>query len=168
MKKLVLFFLALFFISTTYAEEQKVEQLKIGDKFQEYSLEDAHHNKHTLKPETKLVLISFEMDLSKSIHQWLAEKEPNFLEKNNTEYVADITDMPGIITWLFARPKMQRYPFTILLADDDNFAPKFPKEDEKILAVELEPSRKVKNISFFKDMKEVDAAYFSVGMKEKE
>lgn len=150
----------LMFTDLAQADEPKIDPVKVGDKFQEYKLEDAHHKEHSLKPDTKLVLISFEMDLSKSIHKWLAKKEPNFLEKNKAEYVADITEMPGIITWLFARPKMQKYPFTILLADDENFAPRFPKEEEKILAVELDNSRVIKNISFFKNMKEVDAAYF--------
>lgn len=150
-----------FFVSPVLAEDNKVEPIKVGDVFKPYKLEDAHHKKHTLKPETKLVLISFEMELSKGIHGWLANKEPDFLNKNKAEYVADITEMPGIITWLFARPKMQKYPFTILLADDEKFAPSFPREEEKILAIELDDNKVVKNLSFYKDMDAVSAAYFS-------
>lgn len=134
--------------------------VKVGDTFSGYTLEDAHGVKHSLKPETKLVLMSFNMELSKGIHKWLSEKDADFLGKNKTEYVVDITEMPGIITWMFARPKMKKYPFQILLADDEDFAPKYPKEEAKISAIELGTDSKVQKISFFTDMDAVDKAYF--------
>ena len=142
------------------ADENVVKPITVGDVFKPYTFENPHEEKHTLKPETKLVIMSFEMEISKGIHTWLEKKEPDFLAKHNAEYVADITEMPGIITYLFARPKMQKYEFPILLADDDDFAPQFPKEEGKFVLFELNQNKEVVKISYFTNMDELSHEYF--------
>lgn len=131
-----------------------------GSKLEQYEFEDQHGEKKTISAETKLLLMSFEMDLSKQIHEFLQNKEPDYLEKHNAQYVVDITPMPSIITWLFAGPKMRKYKFPILLADDDEFAPKYPKEPGKIAALKIDKDRTISSIKFFESMEEVDKAYF--------
>lgn len=130
--------------------------VSVGAKFPELTLEDQHGTKKSLVPETKTVLISSNMELSKSIHAWLKDKPATYLEDNNIQYIADITPMPGIISWLFAKPKMRKYPFTILLVDDDEFAAKFPQKEEKLAVFQLNPDRTVRNIAFVNSIEEVD------------
>ena len=148
-------------VGSSFAEDPQPQTLKVGDTFKVYELEDAHRVKHSLKPETRLIIMSFEMDLSKSIHAWLEKKDPNFLQSYKAEYVADITEMPGIITYLFARPKMQKYPFQILLADDENFGPTFPKEEGKFVVFEIDENKIVKNISYYATPEEMEKKHFS-------
>lgn len=168
MKKIVIaFVLSLTLINQSVAEEDVViKPVAVGDTFKPYTLEDPHGTLHTMRADTKLVIMSFEMELSKGIHAWLETKDADFLEKNKAEYVADITEMPDIITFLFARPKMRKYPFQILLADDDNFAPQFPKEEGRFVAFELSPEKVVTNISYFATMDDLDKAYFSKDVSE--
>ena len=158
--KLVLFLCFLIQSAYCISEEQLNTPLKVGDAFKAYELEDPHHVKHALKPETRLIIMSFEMDLSKSIHGWLEKKGADFLSKNKAEYVADITDMPGIITYLFARPKMQKYSFPILLADDDNFASQFPVEEGKFIVFEIDENKIIKNVSYFMTPEDMEKQYF--------
>lgn len=131
-------------------------ELKVGDTLETYSLVDNHGKMHQLKADTEVVLLSFEMDKSKEIHNWLAEKEPDFLTKNKTEYIADITKMPAIITKLFAGPKMAKYKFPILLANEKGFAEKYPKSPQKITTLILDKNRNVSHILFLNNMDEVD------------
>ena len=141
--------------------------LKKGDHFAGYELENQHGVKHQLAGDTELVLMSFDMELSKSVHAYLSEKDPNYLREHHVEYVVDITEMPGIISYLFAKPKMRKYPFDILLADDETFGPKFPKEDKKLLVIELAKDRTVKNIQFLDSMEAVDKEYFQKPKEDK-
>jgi len=134
--------------------------LSIGDQFPSQTYEDPHEAKHQLNPDTKYVLVSFEMEISKGIHNWLADKDPNYLEQHKMEYVADITKMPSIITFLFARPKMKKYKFPILLAKDEKFAPQFPILEGKFAVFELDDTRKVKEVRYFKDMESLDRVLF--------
>ena len=101
------------------------------------------------------------MSVSKAMNLWLNEKDKNYLAENSTEYISDITEMPSIITWLFAGPKMRKYPFEILLADDEHFAPKYPIQEEKILVLDLDASKKVTAISYFENMDQIEKAKFS-------
>lgn len=131
-----------------------------GSTLEQYEFEDQHGEKKTISPDTNLLLMSFEMDLSKQIHGFLENKDPNYLEQHHAQYVVDITPMPSIITWLFAGPKMRKYKFPILLADDDEFAPKYPKEPGKIAALKIDKDRTISSIQFFDSMEEVDKTYF--------
>lgn len=131
-----------------------------GDQLEPYVFEDQFGKEQTIAPETDLVLMSFEMELSKSIHKFLEDKDPNYLAQHHAQYIADITPMPAIITWLFAGPKMRDYKFPILLADDDSFAPKYPKKEGKIVAFKLGKDRTVEKVSYYDSMEEVDKAFF--------
>ena len=142
--------------SATEAAPAAPKAVAVGEKFPGYELEDQHGNKHSLDPATQIVLISTNMELSKSVHGWLLEKPPTYLADHHIEYVSDITDMPGIISWMFAKPKMRKYPFRILLADDEAFAPNYPAEEAKLAAFELAPDRTVKRIAFLNSVAEVE------------
>ena len=159
---LIIFSLLLCFTAhPARAEEEKAAPvLSVGQKFPDYNFQDPHEKPMTIAPETKLLLLSFEMELSKGIHTWLSEKDKNYLSQHNAQYIADITPMPAIISYLFGKPKMRKYEFPIMLADDAEFGPKFPKEEEKITVMQINQDKQIESISFYKDMNEIAAAYF--------
>lgn len=139
-------------VSANDTKTPEIKPLEIGDNFPSVTYEHPDETKDQLKSDTKYVIVSFEMELSKGIHNWLAEKDTDYLAKHKSEYVADITKMPAIITFLFARPKMKKYKFPILLAKDEKFAPQFPVLEGKFAMFELDEARKVKEVRYFKDM----------------
>ncbi len=152
--------------SAALAEDPPVKPLQVGDTVETYTLEDQHGEKHTLKDDTRHLLISGTMSVSKEMNTWLNEKDKNYLAQNSTEYISDITEMPALVTWLFAGPKMRKYPFEILLADDENFAPKYPLEEGKILMLDLDASKKVTGISYFENMDQIEKEKFSAAAEQ--
>ena len=151
--------LTLFLPAHARAQGQGV--LAAGQTFDTHQLADQHGEPVVLGEDVDLVLMSFEMSLSKSIHGYLEDKDPGFLASHRTHYVTDITKMPAIITFLFAGPKMRRYPFPIILTDDPEFGPGFPQEEGKITVIELTPEREVKAVGFYDGMPAIEQAYFA-------
>ncbi len=140
------------------AEDQvaaKPLEYKVGDLFEPYKLQTQHKKPHTMSPETKVIVLSFEMSLSKKVHQALDSKDKDYLKNHQTEYVADISDMPDIITFLFAGPKMRGYDFPIIWARDEDFDLRYPKKEGKLTVIQLDQENKIKNISYLKSIKEV-------------
>lgn len=50
----------------------------------------------------------------------------------NMQYMADISAMPGLITRLFAIPKMKDYGFRMGLIKDENLSQDWPRQEEKV------------------------------------
>ena len=133
------------------------EPVQKGQPFPVYTLNDPHGVAHTLAPETRFVIVASEMTVSKSITAWLKAKEPGFLEASHAEYVSDITPMPGIISFLFAKPKMRKYPFRMLLADDKQYAATYPTKPGKLALFVLDENRTVADVKFLDKPDELDA-----------
>ena len=122
-----------------------------------YTLEDQFGTLRTLQKDTEEVILSFDMKLSKVFHKWLKDKESNYLMNRNTEYIIDITEMPSIITWLFAGPKMRKYGFRILLIKEGNFGDNIPKQEGKFTMIKLDENHNITNISFLDKMDAITA-----------
>lgn len=148
-------------VPSALAADESSSALTVGENFPQRPLADQHGQPVTLGADTDLVLLSFSMSLSKSIHGALSEKDKTYLADHRTQYVSDIAKMPGIITLLFAGPKMRRYDFPIILNEDDEFGPLFPQEEEKITAIQLASDQTVESIEFFETFEEVEERYWT-------
>lgn len=123
-------------------------ELKEGDAFPPYTLTDPHGVTNTLGAETRAVIISSEKGISEQVNAWLKQKPHGYLEAHRAEYVSDITPMPAIITTLFALPKMKKYPFRLLLAQDENFAKTYPHRPGKIALFLLDDRHAIRGLHF--------------------
>jgi hypothetical protein len=133
------------------------EPVQKGQPFPSYTLTDPHGTTNTLKSDTRFVIMASEMPISKSITAWLTAKEPGFLEARQAEYVSDITPMPAIISYLFAKPKMRKYPFRMLLADDPDFSKIYPRQKERLALFILDDQHIVQDVQFLATPQELDA-----------
>jgi len=52
-------------------------------------------------------------------------------------YVADISAMPGLITKLFALPKMRDYSFPIALVTEEEMIAAWPKEEDTLMVYQV-------------------------------
>ena len=143
------------------------DPLAVGEPMTTYSLADQHGNAHILQKDTRFVVLAFEMQLAKTLHQWLAKQDANYLTQHQTEYVADISGMPSIITMLFAGPKMRRYPFPIILADNPDFAGGFPQQTGKISLIQLDAEQVVSGIQYVATPDEIQAVIDPAGYKQR-
>ena len=152
MQPLRLILLALLSLTLASARAEVAEK---GKPFPKYNVEDAFGNAHSLSNQTRTVIITSEKDISTKVNDWLKTAGKDYLPSHKAEYVSDITPMPGIITTLFALPKMKKYPFTILLADDENFAKTYPAQKGKIAVYTLDDAQVLKDVAYVATAAEV-------------
>jgi len=147
----------LILIASVCASICQAEWAEVGKPFPSYTLEDQFGQTNTLSGETRFVIVASEKDVSGRVNDWLKTKEPNYLAGLKTEYVSDIEPMPGIITSLFALPKMKKYPFKLLLATEKSFAATYPKQKGRIALFALDANQVLTEIHYVETAAEIEA-----------
>ncbi|MEJ2468024.1 MAG: hypothetical protein P8Y51_02950 [Campylobacterales bacterium] len=79
-----------------------------GNAFPATTLEDQFEKRHSVSAEDRIVLVSFERDVSNAVNAFLQKQPKGFLKVHNAKYIADISAMPTIVSKLFALPKIRR------------------------------------------------------------
>ena len=130
---------------------------EVGKPFPSYTLPDPHDQTHTLAKETRFVIITSEKDVSGKVNEWLKTQPADYLGKHKTEVISDITPMPAVITSLFAKPKMKKYPYRLLLADDKKFAEIYPAKKGHIALFALDEKQTLTAIHYHQEAKDVAA-----------
>jgi hypothetical protein len=120
--------------------------LKVGEKFPEISLEDQFETMQTIDKTDKWVLMVFEKDVSVGLTKQLKKMPEHYVEKKHIKIISDISTMPSFITTMFALPKMKKYPFSVMLINDDT-GKTFNQEKKKVTLFALK-NRKIKSITF--------------------
>ena len=82
--------------------------LQPGEALPAINLKDQHEKPLPIARETKLIFFATEMDGSRLMSKALATLPPSTLKDRNALYIADISDMPGLVSSVFAVPSMQR------------------------------------------------------------
>ena len=122
-----------------------------------FAYENPQGKKLVIPSNVRTVVVSYEKDTGKLVNEYLASKYPPYLGRINAVFIADINEMPSIITKLFALPKMRKYKHTIYLHNTDKFSKYVPAKDEKITIIKIE-NQKVKSISYITTAKELRQA----------
>jgi hypothetical protein len=143
MRRLLL--ISILFTTAIFAE------FKVGDTLPSITLEDQFEKKQTIKSSDKMIIMAFEKDISIAIADYLKSKPATFLADNHTKYISDISSMPSLITSMFALPKMRKYPFSVMLIDD-NFGEQFSHQEGTITIINIK-SNKITKISFIDSSK---------------
>lgn len=154
MKKLLLIVLIPLFISSASFAET-APPLQVGQKLFEYSLKDQHEKEKQLGKNASLVIITFDMDLSKAINTWLDTQDPSYLATHKVDYVSDITKMPSFVFSMFAGPKLRKHKFPVLLVDDEKFAPMIPKKEDAATILKLNKNSEIESITFLASVDEI-------------
>ncbi len=138
MKQILL--ITLFLTGTLFAD------FKVGDTLPGITLLDQFDKVFKVKTTDKLVLMAFEKDTSISMGDYLKTKPASFLETRNTKYISDISSMPSFIISMFALPKLKKYPFSVMLIND-NFGKQFNRLEGKVTVFKIK-ELKIQKIEF--------------------
>jgi hypothetical protein len=145
--------LRIFFVFFTFSSLLFANPLQIGDTMPTLTLEDQFEKKHTLDPkEIKTYIFSAQRDTSEWMNQFLQTKKTDFLQTNSAVYISDISGMPSFVTSLFALPKMQKYPYTLMLLHDENTL--FPVKEDNLTIILVE-NNQVKSIHYISNQQEI-------------
>ncbi len=148
MRRLLL--ISILFTTAIFAE------FKVGDTLPSITLEDQFEKKQSVGKSDKMIIMAFEKDISIAIADYLKSKPATFLADNHIKYISDIRSMPSLITSMFALPKMRKYPFSVMLIDDD-FGKQFSHQEGKITILDIE-ANKITKIRFI-DSGEIDKLF---------
>lgn len=119
---------------------------KVGDRLPNITLQDQFEHEMKVEITDTMVIMAFEKDVSVHVNEFLKTKEGTFLATHHSKYISDISTMPSFITSMFALPKMKKYPFSLMLIEDD-FGMQFNQQDGKITVYTLK-KYKIRKIEF--------------------
>ncbi len=125
----------------------------LGEEISSFTLADQFEKDHIVSRSVETIIVSFEKDTGADMNEFLNTKNPKYLEERNAVFIANISKMPGIITKLFAMPKMKKYKHTILLINDEEDK-RFAQEEEKITVYKLK-NGVIEKINFVSSAQEV-------------
>ncbi|MDQ5769904.1 hypothetical protein [Thiothrix subterranea] len=146
LKKLLLLTLLCVGLNTTaFAAE-----LKVGDSLPAITLKDQHDKAVTVAPDAQTLLFTVEKPASDLVNDYLKQQTPDFLTSKQAYFLADISGMPSMITKMFAIPKMQERPYTIVLGYEAADLAFMPRQKDHVTLVKVKAG-KVDNILFIKD-----------------
>lgn len=131
--------------------------LNVGDSIPTFEIKDQFEKAHKISMDSKTILVAGDKGTSEILRDYLLSKEKGFLETNKTNYVADISGMPSLIAKWFALPKMKKYPFSILLVDEEQ-TKSFTKKEDNITVYTLTEG-KVSDVKFIKTAEELAAIF---------
>ena len=141
MKKILLTSLLLLGLSVTTL----TAEVKVGKAFPTLSLVDQFDKKTEVKTKgSTTLMLSFEKDVSKQIKNFIQSQEENYLTLRKIHYISDISEMPSLVTSLFAIPKMKKFNFNISLIYDEKEAKTLIREEGKVTIVTLKDNKVMK------------------------
>lgn len=128
----VMFFLSFFFVQITSAEPYPV-----GAQIPPFTLNDQHGNSAAVDESIRLIIFCKDKAGNKLVSSALENTEKDYLPNHHAVYVSDISGMPGLISKLFALPKMRKYHYRVLLDKDQSVSKNFPFEPERVTLIHL-------------------------------
>lgn len=123
------------------------ETIALGSPVPSLIVRDQFENEYVLGKKAQAIVLAFDMDAAKAANSQL-ESQPTFLNTHRLQYVSDISPMPKVISAMFAKPKMRKYPFTILLIEDESTHELFPRQEGKLTLLKLAADSSVQEIRF--------------------
>ncbi len=131
--------------------------LSVGDSTPNFKIKDQFEKDNVIKSDAELVLFAGDKGMSEVLRDYLKPKGKGFLESKKAYYMADISGMPSLIAKFFALPKMKKYPFSILLVNEEQ-AKSFDKKEDNITVYTIN-NGKVSDIKYIKTSKELDEVF---------
>lgn len=142
-KKLIL--ITLLFLSVQGAAS--AAELQNGDPLPPITLQDQFDKTVSVATDVQTLLFAIEKAPSDLVNNYLLKQDNDYLTTNKAYFMADISGMPGMITKMFALPKMRKRPYSILLAyavEDTAF---MPRQKNKVTVLKI-MGGKVSSIEF--------------------
>ncbi len=148
-KKLILLVLICIFV--------KASTLKIDDKISSFSLPNQFDKIHTINGETSKIIVTSEKENIELINDFLSSKNSDFLDKNHTVFIDNISKVSSLIVKMFIIPKLREYNYDILLIHNES-SKRFLEKENKISVYIIE-NAKVKEIKYISSKKELERVF---------
>ena len=84
----------------------------------------------------------------------LAALPPTVLKDRNAVYIADISDMPGLVSNIFAVPKMRREAYPVALIGEAKDGTMLPRKPGAVTLLRMD-NGKISAIEFARDVQQI-------------
>ena len=135
----------------------KASTLKIDDKISSFSLPNQFDKIHTINGETSKIIVTSEKENIELINDFLSSKNSDFLDKNHTVFIDNISKISSLIVKMFIIPKLREYNYDILLIHNES-SKRFLEKENKISVYIIE-NAKVKDIKYISSKKELERVF---------
>lgn len=135
----------------------KASTLKIDDKISSFSLPNQFDKIHTINGETSKIIVTSEKENIELINDFLSSKNSDFLDKNHTVFIDNISKVSSLIVKMFIIPKLREYNYDILLIHNES-SKRFLEKENKISVYIIE-NAKVKDIKYISSKKELERVF---------
>lgn len=133
-----------------------------GDTLSAFKIENQFEEPAELNSETKWIIFSSDMNAAKMLTEYLNENAKS-LDLTKTLIISDISKMPGLVSKMFAIPKMKKYNFKLALDKTGETTKAWPRQEGtitvmKVSALKVESTEEIKS-------KEAVTAFFTEKFK---
>ncbi|MEW8625744.1 MAG: hypothetical protein AB2551_08345 [Candidatus Thiodiazotropha sp.] len=126
------------------------EQLKPSISLEELEFLDQFDRPHKLDKQTKMLFFANSKHAGSLMNNILSDVPADHLIKLKKVYIADISGMPSLVTYLFVLPKIKDIKPPIYLVKEPEQTAWLPRAEDKVTVVKL-ANGKVEHISFTRD-----------------
>ncbi len=110
--------------------QAQTKPLVAGDALPQLSLKDQHDKPASLPANLKQVIFAADNGGAGLVTGWLDAQPKDWLQQNQRVYLADIHKMPGLITRMFALPKLREKAYPIVLGREEADLAAFPRKKD--------------------------------------
>ena len=125
-----------------------VQAADVGEKLAPRTLLDQFEAEASLDGETRLLLVASSREAAGLVDEALKGKPDGYLAARNALYVADVSQMPSMVTNWVLIPSMRSADYRILLDRDSLVAPEHLGAGDEVLWLELDDLKVLERQTF--------------------
>jgi hypothetical protein len=108
-----------------------------GDTLPAFKIQNQFEEPAELNAETKWIIFSSDMKAAKLLTEYLNQNAKN-LDLTKSLIISDISKMPGLVSKMFAIPKMKKYNFKLALDKEGDVTKAWPRQEGVILVMKVD------------------------------
>jgi hypothetical protein len=112
------------------AVHAQADTLRAGDPLPTLMLKDQHDKPAAVPADLRQIIFAADNGGAGLVTGWLDAQPKDWLQQSRRVYLADIHKMPGLITRMFALPKLREKPYQIVLGREQADLAAFPRKKD--------------------------------------
>jgi hypothetical protein len=104
-------------------------------------LKNQHDQEWLIPANTRLVVFAAGRKASNLVMAVLGQQHQGFLASRHAVYLADMSQMPGLITRTFALPALREQPFEVGVSLDETLLAGWPRQEDAVTLIGLDAGR---------------------------
>jgi hypothetical protein len=111
--------------------------VKVGDQVSAIKIQNQFEETAELTADTQWIIFSSDMKAAKLLTEYLSEENAKKTDLSKTLIISDISKMPGMISKMFAIPKMKKYAFKLALDKTGEATKDFPRQEGSLTVIKV-------------------------------